>query len=182
MNRIVILFILHLVSITCRRHGKMDGYLCIQAFTPVNWHPLQSCWRREQTDGDAADLQSALIKLLRSHTNFVRRNCNIHCVISVTVLFYGTKGAPAELQQASTDQMLLFNQVCSSALFSLPSWLFLCVYFFIVLYDVLQIDAVCSLYLSADLKFWVSALWFVPAHLKRKINANYKFIGTTNLL
>ncbi len=55
---------------------------------------------------------------------------------------------------------------CSSARYaalfysSLSSSSSLSVLFFIILCDAPQIDAVCSAYLSADLKFWVSELWF----------------------
>lgn len=59
-----------------------------KAFTPVNRHPLQSCRRRGQTNGDAVDLQLALSLFCQSnycgHIRILWRwysNSIISCII-----------------------------------------------------------------------------------------------------
>ncbi|KAM4629260.1 neuromedin-U [Polymixia lowei] len=80
----------------------------------------------------------------------------------ISLFLYETKGAPAQLQEATIDQNQLLNQVnntCSSHLSFFLS--FLCLPPFLVTsthdsFCVPQIDDVCSSYLSADLPFWAS--------------------------
>lgn len=84
----------------CSKYSMLDNNcLHSKAFTPVNRHPLQSCRRREQTNGDAVDLHLALSLFCLSnycityvlHTNFVRvifkQQCQLHDINYVLLCY-----------------------------------------------------------------------------------------------